>query len=340
MSGANGSGAHVAVVAPSWLGDAVMSLPLVSSLSASGARVTVVASPYSARVYSGAPGVADLVVIEKSIRARASVMRRIGVDAVVLLPPSFSSAVAALLSGVGTRVGYATDGRRLLLTDPVNPRGLREEHLTDNYARLGRRALERLGLPPVDSGDPEVRVYDSERESVRQLLNRYGVGRDYAVVVPGATYGPTKSWPADRYHGLVAGLGREMDVVLAGGARERALCDRVAEGSSARNLAGSTSLGDLFALVESAAVVVANDSGVPHVSGALGVPTVVVFGSTSPRWTKPLGDAVHVVRHPVHCSPCFRRECPTNLECYAGITVDDVLEATSRAQSAVHSSGA
>jgi heptosyltransferase-2 len=93
------------------------------------------------------------------------------------------------------------------------------------------------------------------------------------------------------------------------------------------NAAGATSLGGFFALAAGARVVVANDSGSPHVAAALGVPTVVLFGSTSPQWTRPLGERVTVLRHPVHCAPCFRRDCPTELECFAGIPVAEVAAA-------------
>jgi heptosyltransferase-2 len=246
-----------------------------------------------------------------------------------LLAPSFSSALTLWLSGVRIRVGYANDGRRALLSDALPARGLREEHVADNYARLGARLMERLGKTLQPGAAPSLSVFDDERRRIRSRLDELGVvGSQYAVVVPGATYGPTKSWPVDKYRALVAQLSEKLPVVLAGGQQERALCESVrGDADSVVNLAGATALGELFALVEGARAVVANDSGVPHVAGSLGTPAVVIFGSTSPTWTQPLGDDVRVVREPVHCSPCFLRECPTQLECYQGITVERVLEA-------------
>ena len=91
------------------------------------------------------------------------------------------------------------------------------------------------------------------------------------------------------------------------------------------NLAGQTNLGEFFALTEGARVVLANDSGAPHVAASLGVPVVVLFRSTSPEWTAPLGERVHVMQHKVHCNPCFRRTCPTQLECFNGIDPADVI---------------
>jgi heptosyltransferase-2 len=138
-------------------------------------------------------------------------------------------------------------------------------------------------------------------------------------------YGPTKYWPSAKYRKLVRKLCAEVPVVLAGGGGEVDLCDEIAgDVPGVFNLAGATSLGELFALLEGARVVVANDSGAPHAAASLGTPVVVIFGSTSPVWTRPLGEQVRVVREPVHCSPCFLQECPTRLECYEGIEVEHV----------------
>jgi heptosyltransferase-2 len=322
----------IVVIAPTWLGDAVMSLQLIGRLAESDVRVSVLADGYASRVYLGVDGVDELLVLPKSIRSRSRALRASGFNGALLLPPSFSSALGVFLGGVRHRVGYAVDGRRWLLSEAVRAGGLRGEHLTENYARLGSRLMRRLGGILLEGEAPRVTVFDPERESVRRLLAEHGIRKDYAVVVPGATYGPTKSWPSEKYQQVTADLSGDLPVVLAGGVAERQLCDEViGHSSTAVNLAGRTSLGELFALVEGARVVVANDSGVPHVAASLGTPAVVIFGSTSPTWTKPVGENVKVICEPVHCSPCFRRECPTHLECYEGIVPERVLDAAREA---------
>src|SRR5262245_51395198 len=84
---------------------------------------------------------------------------------------------------------------------------------------------------------------------------------------------------------------------------------------AAIDLAGNTDLGTLLAILERAAGVLANDSGIMHLAAALGVPVVGVFGSTSPGWTAPLGPRAGWVSHPVPCSPCYARTCPIDFEC-------------------------
>lgn len=329
---------RIAVIAPNWLGDAVMSLPLLGMLGATGARVSVISSPYVARVYAGIGDVDEMVVDRPARRlrriiARARVLDATAPDAVAILPPSFSAALCARLGSVAVRVGYAADAREALLTDALPKKGARDEHLSINYRRLGERLLERLQISaPARWNTPAPWVGEDDAREARGVLTAERVDVEaYAVVVPGAEYGPAKSWPEARFETLCDLLARDMEVVLTGSARERELCDRIAAGRRrVHNVAGETSLGGFFALLEGAAVVVANDSGSPHAAAALGAPTVVLFGSTSPAWTSPQGSAVEVVQHAVPCNPCFGRTCPTQLECFNGIAPEEVYERATR----------
>jgi len=323
-------GASVALIAPNWLGDAVMSLGALAELA--GARVAVVAPSYVARVYRGLDPVAELVATRPRgrlarVAERARVLRALRPDAAVVLPPSFSSALSLRLAGVPTRVGLATDGRGALLTE-ARPDPGRGAHLGATYRMLARAAVTRLGLGDAAAGAPAppMRVFEEDEREAGSLLKSHGVVGDYAVVAPGATYGPAKTWPGDRFRALAASLARDVPVVLAGSARDAETCAAIAaDQSGVFDASGRTSLGGFLALLARARVVVANDSGAPHCAAALATPTVVVFGSTAPEWTAPQGEWVEVVRHPVPCSPCFRRFCPTELECFAGVEVGEVL---------------
>jgi heptosyltransferase-2 len=202
----------------------------------------------------------------------------------------------------------------------------REIHLSDAYAELARAALRNLGVEAMAPSAPRLVVTDDERASIQKRVG--AAARDgYVVVVPGAAFGPAKSWPADRYRALCGMLARETHVVLAGSAGDRSVCDQIAGMvSGVQSLAGQTSLGELFALVQGSRALIANDSGAPHVAAALDVSCVVLFGSTSPTWTAPRGRDVRVLQHKVHCNPCYRRTCPTQLECFHGIAVEAVFD--------------
>lgn len=311
-----------------------MSLPLVGLLTAApGVRLSVLAPETTARPYWRIPGVAELLVSTRGGPAhgavqRARLLRRTAPAAVLLLPPSFSSALGPFLARVPIRVGYRTDLRGMLLTCGVATNGFRDRHLSASYLRLGETALRRMDMScPERFETPRVVIAPEDEAGLERLLGGRGVPPQYAVVVPGAAYGPAKSWPWERYRELVAALSRDVTVVLAGAAGERDLCARIGAGlENVFDIAGETTLGVFAALLARASVVACNDSGSPHLAASLGAPVVVLFGSTSPIWTAPLGPRVEVVSHPVPCSPCFRRTCPTALECFAGIEVETVLQ--------------
>ena len=331
------TGGRVVVVAPNWLGDAVMSLSAIGVAAASGWDVIVASSPYSARVYWRVAGVSELQADAPGsrwsrIRARASALRAYGADATVILPPSFSSAVPAWLARVRNRIGFASDGRRALLTDAI-PVPSRDEHLSASYAALVSRGLG--ASAGTSARASRLVVDDADRARVDEMLaSRNTVRGGYVLMVPGAAYGPAKSWPWERYRRACEEIVRDVPVVLSGSAGDRAPCDRIAAGlPGVANLAGETSLGEFFALVEGARVMVANDSGAPHVAASLGVPVVTLFGSTSPAWTAPQGPRVQILQHKVHCNPCFRRTCPTQLECFNGIEPSEVVASVRRALS-------
>jgi heptosyltransferase-2 len=321
---------RVAIVAPNWLGDAVMSLPAINML-ATASRLSVLTSPYVARVFLHQPGIEEIHVDPRGGRGRRIVartrsLRSVWPRAAAIFPPSFSSVLPVFLSGVPRRIGFRADGRGAMLTHAL-PLPSREVHLVDSYLELSRAVLRDLG---IDGGPPSrarLHVGDSERASMRRHIAGIADG-GYVVVVPGAAFGPAKSWPEERYRALCAELVGSVGVVLTGSRGDRDVCERIARSvPGVISLAGETSLGEMFALVEGACAVVANDSGAPHVAAALEVPCVVLFGSTSPAWTAPRGEDVRVLQHKVHCNPCFRRTCPTQLECFNGIAVDEVHSA-------------
>ena len=323
---------RVTAVAPNWLGDAVMSLPALQVLAgASGVSLSVLSSQYVARVFLNQPGVDEIHIDPaggrmQRIAARVRALRSIQARTAVVFPPSFSSVLPAFLAGVHRRVGFQADGRGAILTHAL-PLPSREVHLVNSYVNLARAALRDLSIESGEATAARIFVSEGERSVIRRRLAGI-TGGGYVVIVPGAAFGPAKTWPEERYRALCATLVHDTPVILTGSRGDKDVCERIARDvPGVHSLAGETSLGEMFALVEGALALVANDSGAPHVAAALGVPCVVLFGSTAPAWTAPRGADVQVLQHKVHCNPCFRRTCPTELECFNGIAVEDVAAA-------------
>ncbi len=133
------------------------------------------------------------------------------------------------------------------------------------------------------------------------------------AIAPAAAYGPAKEWPAERYGALIDLLARRDDaeVVLVGAPSERAKCEEVAAASKAGAMiaAGHTNIGELIALLSLCDGFIGNDSGCMHIAGALGIPTVAIFGSTNPERTGPMGPKTRVIYRKLECSPCLARTC-------------------------------
>jgi heptosyltransferase-2 len=334
---------RVLVRATNWVGDAVMTLPALEELArlCPQAGISVLAKPSVAPVYEAAPCRPGLVLYDP--RAHAGLAGRLGLagslrgqgfDWAVLFQNAFDAAFLAWLARAPVRLGYAADGRRLLLTHPVARRpAVRRVHETSYYLHL----LHGAGLlpepPPAGGVRPRLAVPPAEARRAAELLASRGVGRARLLgLAPGAAYGPAKCWPAERYAAAAAELldrGLEAAVLL-GGPGEAEACAAVESGLAGRpvvNLAGRTGLGQALALLGRLELFLTNDSGLMHAAAALGTPTVAVFGSTNPVTTGPLGPRVRVVRRPADCSPCLRTHCPTDLRCFTTIEPGEVAQA-------------
>ena len=312
---------------PNWLGDGLMARPLLHALRSrfGGAeRVAVGPAAVLELLCTEDPGLAAKPWPEEE-RERAGLagtLRRNRADAALILPDSFSSAWFAWRSGARERIGYAAQGRSPLLTRALKRPARGNRHLSEEYLALGQ-VLGAKGSPL-----PELALPGAWRERGARVLHPdLPQKRDFAVLAPGAAYGPAKRWPAERFARLGDSLAaRGLAVVLCGAAADEPVCREVAGlmKSPALLRAGRTSLPELAGLCSLARLVISNDSGLAHLAGAVGAPTVVLFGSTSSAWTAPLGARVRVVQQAPVCSPCFARTCAIGYRCLTAVTVDAV----------------
>ena len=325
------------IIAPQWIGDAVMTEPLLRRLHARGERLTVGALPWVAPVYRAMPQVADVIEFPFAhgglqFKARRSIAKRIEgqFDKAYVLPNSLKSALLPFLASIPQRIGYLGEARVGLLTHRLkNPKN--KPPMVAFYSALsGETGLE---------GDRPALHMDAAQ--VEATLHELRLSRGaYVVFAPGAEFGPAKRWPARRFSELAAKL--DATVVLLGSGKEAALCDEIAEPVNAvqtgkcLNLAGKTSLPQALALIAASRSTVSNDSGLMHVAAALAVPQVAIFGSSSPLHTPPLSDKAQVLwlkndptyQPPLDCAPCFERECPLgHTRCLNDISAQRVLEA-------------
>lgn len=314
------------VIAPNWLGDAVLSLPVLRALRAAhpGDRLAVLAPRGPAALYRGS-GLADEVLSRERLPKDVLALRGGCYSEAWLLPNSFRAALTAFLAGIPVRVGYATDRRGSLLTvAPAPPPRL--THQLRDYDLL----LRRMGIEP-DLEPPRLTLPAGAIGRAEEALAGAGLGGPNRPVLlaPGAAFGWTKRWPPERFGRLgrrLAELGWPCGIVIGPG--EGDLARRVSDAA----MAPLPTLGEELDPIELAAVLararaaVTNDSGPMHLAAAVGTPVVALFGPTDPGRTGPAGRARVLDRY-VFCSPCFLKECPYRHECLEGISVEEVLRA-------------
>lgn len=331
------------VVSPNWLGDAVMALPAIGDLRRHfrGSRLLVAARKSVAGLFSMTPLADEVVVLEwpgrlwsrASRRADIAKLRSLRADVSVVLPNSFASAWLVKSAGIRERWGYAADLRDRLLSRSV-PRPAIRVHQSEYYRRLMK------GLN-IENGSltPELVVSADSVRDARTLLDSKGWdGRPFVVMAPGAAYGGAKRWPSEHFAEVAAKLvlNRQMYCVLIGSAADAATTGwvRALVPADARakvlDLAGSTRLDTLAAVLRLASSCVSNDSGAMHLAGAVGVPLAALFGPTRERETAPLsgaGGRIDVLINHVWCRPCMLRECPLDHRCMTGLSPERVMRA-------------
>lgn len=336
----------ILVIKMSALGDVIQALPVISVLKEGfqGSRIHWLVEEAAEPVVRCHPGVDRVLVSRRSawpkqlrrpetwpaaisqIRALVSELRKpydLAIDLQGLLKSGIWMGLAKAQRKVGFR--WARERlNRLFLNEAVG--GINGElHAVEKYLQL----TAWLGCPKVKKPEFGLRAPQESKSRMRSLLASQGWDPDspWAVLVPSARW-PSKRWSqmgfaklGDR---LAGSLG--LQVALVGVGQDRPLLEGIRGKMLNRslNLAGSTDIPALMAMLEMAKVVVSTDSGPMHMAAALGTPVVALFGPTAPWRTGPYGTRNRVVRREMSCSPCFRKRCATKY-CMESIDPEDVF---------------
>ncbi len=315
------AGERILIVAPSWVGDAILSEPLVALLREpyKDPIVDVLAHSWCAPVYARMRGIRR--IIENPLghgkfdlggrRALGRKLRDENYSHAIVLPNSWKSALVPFFARIPKRIGYIGEGRFGLLTDARRLDRKAMPRLVDRFAALAstRGALTTLPTAPV-------LVPDAVNRAAAMRALRLKTDRPVVVLCPGAEFGAAKRWPPNQFAEL-AGMFLEdgLQVWIVGSPNDKIAAEAVlnsmgADIAKVRDLTARTDLGTAIDILSSASLVVSNDSGLMHAAAAVGVPLVALFGSSSPAYTPPLSPVAHVARIDIACSPCFKRECP------------------------------
>lgn len=327
----------VLVVMPTWVGDAVMATPLLEALgrAARAGGIDLLIKRPLRGLLGGAPWLGRVIEWQKSdgLWALGRRLRAERYDTGILLPNSFRPAALLWLAGVRRRVGYARNGRGVLLTDRLAFPKQRPFRMVDFYGALG----DRLGLPET-RGPMRLYVEDEARAKADELFAAAGIGGGARVVGlnPGAKYGSSKLWPASHFAEVGDALAEEAGtriLVLAGPGEDALARDIIGQmrQPAATFPSEQVDLATLKAVIARLNLMVSNDTGPRHVAAALGVPTVTIFGPTHRAW----GDSGFArsaeLSLDVECGPCMQRTCPLgHHKCMRDLPPADVIAAARR----------
>jgi len=288
---------RILVVMPTWVGDVCMATPALAAIAsharASGARIDALVRPGLDALLAGHPSI-DALHVSRMRLDPASVgrdlrpLRSPRIDAAVLFPNSWRSAIVARLCGARHVIGYARDGRGILLTHSIDAPDRRNAiSATTYYARLAGFAT---GMPAPTTTPLSLSVADHERAAADALIP---AGAPLLLINPGANR-TDKRWPAERFAAAARAVAQAhgLRTAVTGSPGEAALVAEVASQCDGLDLvSGGITLGALKGVMARSALLLCNDTGPRHIAAALGTPCVALFGPTDHRWTSPLPGA-------------------------------------------------
>ena len=334
----------ILIIAPNWIGDAVMTQPLLAALKSQypASTIDVLASTWVAPIYRACSEVNHVIEanfqhkqLQWGLRKQlANDLRLRGYQACFILPNSLKSALIPWMANIPFRIGYRGELRFGLINIALNnPSKINRPPMVEHYLALSQLLSDEETLA-AKALTPKLNVSSSAKQSIDKKLSDANIdSKSVFVFCPGAEYGPTKRWPASHFAELANHLAQQLpnaNIILLGSKSDHELAKAILQQSQdsvkIHNWCGNTSLDEAIALIGMAKAVVSNDSGLMHIAAALKTPQIAIFGSSDPAHTPPLSENAKVIWLNLPCSPCHKKECPLgHLKCLNDILPQQVL---------------
>ena len=322
-----------------WIGDAVMTIPALRELRRifSDAEITLHTRGWAKGIFSNAEFIDDILTIDESLTIfeQGKILREREFDLAILFTNSFQTALVAKFGKIKKRFGYANEGRSFLLTNSVKkPSWKDERHEVFYYLNLIAEVEKKFfGTETVLQNEPQfdLEISDERRKNARQILveNNIDLSKKTIALGVGSTNSRAKRWSAENYAELNDKLQNVIgaNVILVGAENELDVSNEVFAKSKLKPmiLTGKTSLAEAVGILSEIDLLVSNDMGLAHVASAVNTKTLVIFGPTNPKTTRPWNAEV-IRRKDVECSPCMLRDCPIDHRCMTRISADEVFE--------------
>jgi heptosyltransferase II len=335
----------ILIIAPNWIGDAVMTQPLLAALKDQypESNIDVLASTWVAPIYRACSEVNQVIEAKfehKKLQwgLRKQLAKELAAkkyQACFVLPNSLKSALIPWLANIPFRIGYRGELRFGLINLSLdNPSKINRPPMVEHYLALSQLLREEQVSSSLNNIAPKLNVSNAAKQSVETKFKAAKIdSTSIYVMCPGAEYGATKRWPTSHFADLAQKLianNPNTQIILLGSKGDYALAQEITsqakQDAHIHNWCGDTSLDEAIALIGMCKAVVSNDSGLMHVAAALKTPQVAIFGSSDPAHTPPLSDKAKVIWLNLPCSPCHKRVCPLgHLNCLNDILPEQVF---------------
>lgn len=322
------------------IGDTVLATPSLAALKrfVPNARVDILVENWVAPVLEGHPNADNVITLERSgLPARARLARQIRAeryDVVYNLHGGTTATLFTRATGARHRVGYANYQYAQLhnhqAPSPLLLWGQQKTHSVEQQLAL----LGWTGVPVTDRPPTKLAITATAASEVDDRLEAAGLnGKKIALIHPAAAFA-TKQWAADRFARVVEFLADSgFATVAIAGPSEKEVLDSLIANCSAKIVTLDLTLPEVTALAARSQLFVGNDSGIAHIASAVGIRSVVIFGSSNIAHWRPWNQsASEVVFEEMECQPCHGYFCEKfeQPECILRVPVSRVTAAIER----------
>lgn len=337
----------ILVIGPSWVGDMVMSQSLYMALKAQHphCEIEVLAPAWCKPILERMPEVnqaIDMPVGHGSLDLKkrwkiARSLKKNRYTHAIILPNSAKSALIPFFAGIKQRIGWKGEFRYGLLTD-LRPNKRIFQYMVERYVALSSPAENMLSQVSLNTcRQPKLSVNEASQSTAMLRLQLHNQRKVFGLC-PGAEYGPAKRWPDEHYSKVAQQVIIDGGQVwLFGSAKDKEVTQKIKQSlpeplqQHCFDLAGETSLIEAVDLLAACHTVICNDSGLMHVSAAVGCNIIAIYGSSSPEYTPPLTNNLQVMHTDIECRPCFKKNCPlSHQKCLTELDPNLIIEATKR----------
>ena len=253
------------------------------------------------------------------------VLRKNKYDEVFILPNSFKSAVTPFFAKIKKRTGFLGEFRYGLLNNWYKLDKIKLPRMVDRFCALSNNGELLSHIP-----HPTLEI---DKHNQKLLIDKFNLAdKKIIAFCPGAEYGLAKRWQVEHFGALSDMLvNNGYHIIILGSKKDAPLGVEIITHATHKshiiNLCGDTTLCDVIDLLALSACAVTNDSGLMHVSAALNIPLVAIYGSSSPDFTPPLSKNAKILQIKLDCSPCFERTCKFgDYNCLRNITPSMVYD--------------